>query len=139
LNNARPVRRCNIFDVYLLLFQGAQKMNCSNCSKYNRGRGTPQCLNCKQYLEFQRDSGKRQTIKYEAVPDIILENLADLRTEDIFAILKTIRLDLSIPVMAYYLLGASQNEIASYAKTSQSVICRKISEGIEQIKQAIKK
>lgn len=109
-------------------------MNCTDCQSYNRGSGTKACLKCKQYLEILKQSGKRKTIPIEIIPDTILEAIPDNNQIDIQQAIRQLPLDLSVPLLMYHVLNASQREIAAYLNISQQNASKKINLSIEIIR-----
>ncbi len=113
-------------------------MDCSKCASWNRGRGKPACLKCKQYKDLQLKSVKRQSIKTEHVPDAILENIADPRIRDLMDIIKKLPLQYAVPLMMRATLGASLQEIADYHHCTRSAIQRITAKGCKMIQESLR-
>jgi DNA-directed RNA polymerase specialized sigma subunit len=109
-------------------------MTCTDCSNYNLGHGNKSCLKCKQYVEILKSSVKRVTIKIESIPDILLENIPDNQETTIYDLLRQLPIEQSTPLLMYYLLDASQREIANYLDITQMDVSRKINIAIDFIK-----
>ena len=114
-------------------------MDCSACPSYNRGRGQKVCLSCKKYKTFQIKDARRQTIRFEIIPQAILEQVEDLTQKvNILEVLRKLPLELSAPVLMYWILGATQQEIADYHGISQQAVVRKNRKAIDVIKQMMR-
>lgn len=112
-------------------------MDCSKCDSYKdtQGRGGKACLNCKRYKEFQVKNTRRQTIKFEILPQAIIEQIEDLTQKvNMLEALRKLPLELSVPALMYWILGATQQEIADYHGTSHQMVARNNSKAIELIK-----
>ena len=117
-------------------------MDCSQCPAYKdtQGHGGKACLRCKRYKDFCRGSGNRQTIKYEVIPQAILEQVEDITQRvNVLEMLRSLPLDLSTPLMMRYILGATNREIADYyGQRSRNFVQRKINLALEIIKKSPK-
>jgi len=83
-------------------------------------------LRCRQYRQWQRSSTTRQTIRYETIPEAIIEAIEDLSLEvNILDILRRLPLDLAVPLLMQSVLNCTLQEIADYHHTSRSVEHRK--------------
>jgi DNA-directed RNA polymerase specialized sigma24 family protein len=90
-------------------------MTCSDCDVYrsSRGKGTKTCLRCEAYKKIQMASCKRDPIIFEDISRMIEEDFADNpRLNDVLDVLRLMPLDVSLAIVAKYLLGASHQEIA---------------------------
>jgi DNA-directed RNA polymerase specialized sigma24 family protein len=112
-------------------------MDCSSCDHWNQGRGKPLCLKCKKYKELQLKSVRRETIKTEHLPQAVMENIADPRTRTLFTVLQQLPSRLSVPLMMRLTLNMTLQEIADYHHIARPNVHRKISQGIELIKQSL--
>ena len=114
-------------------------MDCSACQHYQRGRGQPACLKCKKYLELIKLSCKRQSIRYEHIPQAIIEQIADQsQMPTIIDVIRRMPLDYGIILIARYLLGATQAEIANLMGCSQQRLSKKETQAINIIKKIIR-
>jgi len=115
-------------------------MDCTRCQSYKdtNGYGGPACLRCKQYKGWQIKSVKRQSIRYEIIPQAILEQIEDLTKEaNMLEVLRKLPLELSVPVVMYWILGATQQEIADYHGISRQAVAKKNSQASELIKKTL--
>jgi DNA-directed RNA polymerase specialized sigma24 family protein len=112
-------------------------MDCSNCPKWNKGRGQKECLKCKKYIDIQRKSIKRESIKTEHIPTAILENIADPRTRTLINIIQQLPIDYAVPLMMRAILRMSYREIADYHGSTISPMQRRISHAIKIIKKSL--
>ncbi|MDD2657207.1 MAG: antiterminator Q family protein [Candidatus Pacebacteria bacterium] len=114
-------------------------MDCSLCQHYQCGRGQPACLNCKQYQKVKKLSIKRQTIKYEHIPDAILENIADTpQYSDIIDIIHKMTPQHTMILLSYYVGQLTHQQIADNLHCDRSKITKKIAEANEIITQIMK-
>ena len=115
-------------------------MNCTLCQSYKdtSGHGGPACLKCKTYKQFQIKDAKRQTIKFEIIPQAIMEQIEDLTKKvDMLEMIRKLPLELSVPVMMYWILGCTQQEVADFLHCSQPMVIKKNRKAIECIKKCM--
>jgi DNA-directed RNA polymerase specialized sigma24 family protein len=110
-------------------------MQCTHCDNYNRGHGQPACLKCQKYKDILLQSVRRNTIAIDVVPDTILNNIPDPRSITILDAIRQLPLELSMPLLAYHILGANQREIANHYNISRRAVQGKIKKSIEIIKE----
>ena len=111
-------------------------MNCPECHNYNRGSGNKACLRCQQYKTIMLESCKRNTIKFEIIPDCILENIAENKeTENVIDAIRQLPMELSTIMMQRFVLNYSIKEIAESLKISRQAVDKKIKSSIEIIRE----
>ena len=111
---------------------------CSQCDNWHNGKGSQNCLKCGKYKTFQKKSVLRDAIVYKNMPDEILESFEELpKVKNIVDAIKQLPIDKSVPLMMYYLLGCTLQEIADYHKVSAPAIHKKNKLSIELIKQTV--
>jgi DNA-binding NarL/FixJ family response regulator len=116
-------------------------MDCSKCEVYKNtnGSGTKKCLRCKQYKGFQVQSTKRQTIKYEHIPQAILENVADTpQATEMITIIRKLPPTLSLIITAHCIAGLSILQIAEQLNLSERHVTRKKNLSLAIIREALK-
>lgn len=113
-------------------------MDCKDCVSYRRGAGSPACLKCNKYGKIIVQSAKRQTIQIDVMPQTIIEALPDTKQmHSIMDILRAMPLDQSTPIIQYYLLGATLQEIADYHHITRQAVDKKNKLTLNIIKESV--
>ena len=113
-------------------------MNCSTCRNYNRGSGTKSCLKCPEYKSILLQSNKRQTIKFDIVPDCILENIAEQKqTETVLDAIRQLPIEQSTIIIQRFILNYSIKEIAETLNISRQAVDKKIKFALDIIKETL--
>jgi DNA-directed RNA polymerase specialized sigma24 family protein len=107
-------------------------LNCNNCPHYRNGKGCRACLNCEQYLNIIQQSGKRKTVRYETMPQVILESLPEM--ESMKGVLQTIPFEYAMILLGRFFLNASNRELSEFHGVSQQTIINKIKTGLRIIR-----
>ena len=113
-------------------------MNCTTCRSYNRGSGTKACLKCPEYKSILLQSNKRQTIKFDIVPDCILENIADNKqSENVLDAIRQLPIEQSTIIIQRFILNYSIKEIAETLNISRQAVDKKIKFALDIIKETL--
>ena len=110
-------------------------MNCHLCDQYNRGAGTKKCLKCPKYKDIQRLSIRRRTIKYEILPQTLLEQVAEIpKSNKIIDILRLMPADLAALIAMRYYAGLQIQEVAGLVRKSPGTVRYRLHTAIAWLK-----
>ncbi len=111
--------------------------NCHNCASYQHGAGSKSCLSCPKYKTIQKQSVRRRTIRVEAFPAAIIEQIADIagpEGEDIVSAIRQLPAELSAVISLRYLSGLTTDEIAVTLRISERTARYRIAEALVAVK-----
>jgi hypothetical protein len=94
---------------------------CKACIK-DKGKNTKRCLKCPHYRQLQKEYDNREQIAFDHLPEIIIEQVAALPQPDVIERIKHLPLEMSVPLMMQYYLGATLSEIGKYLKISKQAV-----------------
>lgn len=102
-------------------------MNCARCDSYNRGLGTRACLICEKYKDIQKRSVRRKTIRWEVVPQVLLDAFPDEQQgSDVLDAVRNLPADLAIIVALRFYLDFRMGEIADKLKISRKTASERL-------------
>jgi hypothetical protein len=107
---------------------------CTDCPDRNKRK----CLTCPKYKEFQRQSGTREQILFDYLPNILIEEIADKVKPGTLRVLKSIPLEYSVLIFMRYFIGSNLTEIGTYTKQTKKTIIGKLQTGLGLMKMALK-
>ncbi len=115
-------------------------MNCHLCDQFARGAGTKYCLKCPKYKDIQRLSVRRQTIKYEILPQALLEQVAEIpQSNKIIDILRLMPADLAALIAMRYYAGLQIREVAGIVRLSPGAVKYRLHIAVEWLKKYLSK
>lgn len=119
---------------------------CVKCPSYRKGQGEKACLACPKYIEIQRQTIRRPSVRIEIVPQVVLEAVPQIPDDsdypveyvDVINQVKTLPPRVATVCMMYYHLGLTDKEIADELKVSATRIRQLKSRAIQLLKKKLK-